>query len=39
MYQQAKVSKDEKQLIWLEYLNYIKRPEEVIEILKGYYAE
>jgi hypothetical protein len=36
---QAKLSKDEKQLTWLEFLNYIKRPEEVIEILKGYYTE
>ncbi len=36
---QAKLSKDEKQLSWLEFLNYIKRPEEVIEILKGYYTE
>ena len=36
---QAKTEKDEKQLKWLEFLNYVKRPEEVIEILKEYYAE
>lgn len=36
---QAKTSKDEKQLRWLEFLNHVKRPEEVIAILKEYYAE
>lgn len=36
---QARTSKDDKQLRWLEFLNLIKRPEEVIAILKEYYAE
>jgi tetratricopeptide (TPR) repeat protein len=36
---QAKTSKDEKQLKWLDYLNYVKQPGKVIEILKEYYAE
>ncbi len=36
---QAKTSKADEQLKWLEYLNYIKHPGEVVEILKEYYAE
>lgn len=35
---QAKTADAESQLTWLEYLNYIKHPEKVIEILKEYYA-
>ncbi|MEI6424661.1 MAG: hypothetical protein WCP55_20765, partial [Lentisphaerota bacterium] len=36
---QAKTADAESQLMWLENLNYIKHPEIVIGILKGYYAE
>ena len=36
---QAEMSKDEDQLKWLEYLNYVKHPEKVVEILKDLYAE
>lgn len=33
----AKISKGDEQLKWIEYLNFLKRPEEVVEILKEYY--
>jgi len=36
---QAKKADAEPQLTWLEYLNYVKHPEKVIEILKEYYVE
>lgn len=36
---QANKADSESQLTWLEYLNFIKHPEKVIEILKKYYVE